>query len=66
MKAVSVENVAPSEETVLDGTYKVQRNFNFVFNSSSELSDAAQAFVDFALSADAADLITGAGAVPLA
>ena len=66
VKAVSVENVAPSEETVLDGTYKVQRNFNFVFNSSSELSDAAQAFVDFALSADAADLITGAGAVPLA
>ena len=66
VKAVSVEGVAPSEETVLDGTYKVQRNFNFVFNSSSELSDAAQAFVDFALSADAADLIAGAGAVPLA
>ena len=66
VKAVSVEGVAPSEETVLDGTYKVQRNFNFVFNSSNELSDAAQAFVDFALSADAADLIAGAGAVPLA
>lgn len=66
VKAVSVEGVAPSEATVLDGTYKVQRNFNFVFNSSSELSEAAQAFVDFALSADAADLIAGAGAVPLA
>ena len=66
VKAVSVEGVAPSEATVLDGTYKVQRNFNFVFNSSKELSPAAQAFVDFALSADAADLIAGAGAVPLA
>ena len=66
IKALTVGGVAASEETVLDGTYKVQRNFNFVFNSSSELSDAAQAFVDFALSADAADLITGAGAVPLA
>lgn len=66
VKAVSVEGVAPSEATVLDGTYKVQRNFNFVFNGSSELSDVAQAFVDFALSADAADLIAGAGAVPLA
>ena len=30
------------------------------------LSEAAQAFVDFATSADASDLIAGAGAVPVA
>ena len=66
VKAITVGGVAPSEETVLDGTYAIQRNFNFILNESSELSDAAQAFVDWATSADAADLIAGAGAVPVA
>ena len=66
VKAITVEGVAPSEATVLDGTYKIQRNFNFILNESTQLSDAAQAFVDFATSKEAADLITGAGAVPVA
>ena len=66
VKAITVGGVAPSEETVLDGTYAIQRNFNFILNESNELSDAAQAFVDWATSADAADLIAGAGAVPVA
>ena len=66
VKAITVEGVAPSEATVLDGTYKIQRNFNFILNESAPLSDAAQAFVDFATSKEAADLITGAGAVPVA
>ncbi len=66
VKAITVEGVAPSEATVLDGTYKIQRNFNFILNESTPLSDAAQAFVDFATSKEAADLITGAGAVPVA
>ena len=66
VKAITVGGVAPSEETVLDGTYAIQRNFNFILNESTELSDAAQAFVEWATSADAADLIAGAGAVPVA
>lgn len=66
IKAITVGGVAATEETVLDGTYAIQRNFNFIINSDKELSEAAQAFVDFATSADASDLITGAGAVPLA
>ncbi len=66
VKAITVEGVAPSEATVLDGTYKIQRNFNFILSESASLSDAAQAFVDFATSKEAADLITGAGAVPVA
>ncbi len=66
VKAITVGGVAPTEETVLDGTYAIQRNFNFILSDSTELSDAAQAFVDFATSADASDLIAGAGAVPVA
>ena len=66
VKAITVGGVAPTEETVLDESYPIQRNFNFIISDSKELSDVAQAFVDYATSADASDLIAGAGAVPLA
>ena len=66
VKAITVGGVAPSEATVLDGSYAIQRNFNFIVSESTPLSDAAQAFVDWATSAEAADLIAGAGAVPVA
>ena len=52
-------------EGVKDGTYKIQRPFVFVTNKSAALSEQAQAFVDFATSKDAADLIRTAGAVPV-
>ncbi|HIZ57732.1 MAG TPA: phosphate ABC transporter substrate-binding protein [Candidatus Faecalibacterium gallistercoris] len=65
VKTLTVEGVECSEATVLDGTYKVQRPFNFITNDSAELSEAAQAFIDFAVSPDAAELIRLAGAVPL-
>lgn len=66
VKAVTVEGVAPSEETVQDGTYKIQRPFVFVTNDSAELSETAQAFFDFAQSDEADELIRAAGAVPIA
>ena len=62
---VTVEGVECSEDTVKDGTYKIQRPFVFVTNKSAALSEQAQAFVDFATSKDAADLIRTAGAVPV-
>ena len=62
---VTVEGVECSEDTVKDGTYKIQRPFVFVTNKSVTLSEQAQAFVDFATSKDAADLIRAAGAVPV-
>ena len=65
VKTLTVEGVECSEATVLDGTYKVQRPFNFITNDSAELSEAAQAFIDFAVSPDAAERIRLAGAVPL-
>ena len=66
VKAVTVDGVEATEATVQDGSYKVQRPFVFVTKEGAELSDAAQAFIDFALSEDAHQLIIDAGAVPLA
>ena len=66
IKALTVGGVECSEETVLDGTYEIQRPFNLITKEGAELSEAAQAFLEFATSADAAELIRGAGAVPVA
>ena len=65
VKMVTVGGVECSEETVKDASYEVQRPFVFVTNKSVTLSEQAQAFFDFAVSADAADLIRTAGAVPV-
>ncbi len=63
---LTVGGVAPSEETVLDGSYAIQRPFVFATRTDEALSDAAQAFFDFATSTAASDLIANAGAVPVA
>ncbi len=61
--AVQVNGIAPSEATVKDGTYTIQRPFVMVTKEGVALSDAAQAFLDFAMSPEAAEYITAAGAV---
>ncbi len=61
--AVKVNGVAPSEATVKDGTYTIQRPFVMVTKKGVELSEAAQAFLGFATSAEAAAYIAAAGAV---
>ena len=66
IKALTVNGVTCSEETVLDGSYEIQRPFVLVTKDGTELSAAAQAFFDFATSKDAAELIRNAGAVPVA
>ena len=66
IKALTVNGVACTEETVKDGSYEIQRPFVMVTKEGAELSEAAKAFFDFATSADAADLIRNAGAVPVA
>lgn len=65
VKAISVEGVAPSTETIQSGEYKVQRNFVMVTKTGAQLSTQAQAFFDFATSAAAESLIIEAGAVPV-
>ena len=63
VKAMNVNGVTPSEATVKDGSYTVQRPFVLVTVEGKALSPAAQAFFDYALSADAAPIISAAGAV---
>lgn len=66
VKALTVNGVAPTEATVKDGTYLVQRPFVLVTKEGVALSETAQKFFDFATSADAASIISAAGAVPAA
>ena len=66
VKALTVGGIAPTEDTVKDGSYVIQRPFVLVTKDGVELSAAAQAFFDYATSADAADLIAAAGAVATA
>lgn len=61
--AVKVDGVAPSEETVKDGSYTLQRPFVMVTKDGVELSAAAQGFLDFVMSDEAAQYITMAGVV---
>ena len=63
VKALKVNGVAPTEETVKDGSYVVQRPFVLATKTDKKLSPAAQAFFDYITSADAADIILKAGAV---
>ena len=66
VKAVTVGGVACTEETVLNGSYAIQRPFVLVTKTGETLSPAAQAFFDYATSSAASQLITAAGAVPVA
>ena len=63
VKAVKVAGVECTEDTVKDGSYAIQRPFVMVTKEGTELSAAAQAFLDYAMSAEAAPIIAAAGAV---
>ena len=64
VKAVKVGGVTPSEETVKDGTYAIQRPFVLVTKEGVTLSETAQAFFDYAVSKDANAVVIAAGVVP--
>lgn len=66
IKAIKVGGVKCTEDTVLDGTYTIQRPFVLVTREGEELSKEAKAFFDYAVSKDASELIRKAGAVPIA
>ena len=65
VKMLTVGGVTASEETVKDGTYVIQRPFVLVTKKDTKLSDSAQKFFDYATSADASEIISAAGAVPI-
>lgn len=66
VQTISVEGVMPSDETILSGDYKIQRNFVLVTKKDKELTDSAKDFFDFCMSSESDEYITKAGAVPVA
>lgn len=63
VKALSVGGVVPTEDTVRDGSYAIQRPFVLVTREGDALSETAQKFFDYVTSGEAADIIAAAGAV---
>ena len=63
VKALAVDGVSASEDTIKDGSYVVQRPFVLVTKSDTKLSEAAQKFFDYITSTDANEIIAGAGVV---
>lgn len=64
VKAVSVNGVAPTNETIKDGSYQIQRPFVLVTKTDVKLSKTAQQFYDFCFSEEAKSIIESAGVVP--
>lgn len=65
VKAVTVDGVYPNNDTILDGSYRIQRPFVLVTKENTPLSEDAQKFFTFALSEEAKEIILQAGAVPV-
>lgn len=63
VKAITVNGVMPTQATVKDGSYAIQRPFVLVTVEEKALSETAQKFFDYITSPDAAELISAAGAV---
>ena len=64
VKALNVDGVKPSEATIKDGSYVVQRPFVLVTKTDVTLSESAQAFFNFITSEAAHEIIIEAGVVP--
>ena len=65
IQGIKINGVTCTEDTIKDGSYKLQRPFCFITKKDGKLSEEAQKVYDFATSKDAADLIRNAGAVPV-
>lgn len=63
VKMVTVGGVAPSDATIKDGSYVVQRPFVLVTKADTELSESAQKFFDYITSENAREAISSAGVV---
>ena len=64
VKALTVNGVTPSEETIKDGSYVVQRPFVLVTKKDTTLSESAQKFFDHITSESAREIISDSGVVP--
>ena len=59
VKAVQIDGVAATVENIKGGTYKIARPFNIA--TKDGLSDAAQDFIDFIMSAEGQTVVEGNG-----
>ena len=57
VKAIKVDGVEASVDTVKDGSYAISRPFNIATKTDEALSDAAQDFYDFILSAEGQQIV---------
>ena len=64
VKALKIDGVTASEETIKNGTYVVQRPFVLVTKTDVTLSESAQSFFNFITSEAAQGIIIEAGVVP--
>ena len=64
VKALKVDGVVASEETIKDGSYVVQRPFVLVTKKDAKLTESAQKFFDYITSEAANEIISSAGVVP--
>lgn len=64
VRMITIGGVEASEETIKDGSYKLQRPFILVTKNGEELSETAKKFFDYITSQEANDIILGAGVVP--
>lgn len=65
VKMLTFEGVAATVESVKDGSYKMARPFNILYNTSKGLSDGAKDFLDFILSAEGQNIVAQEGYVKL-
>jgi len=63
VKALTIDNVVASNENVLNDTYKLSRPFIYI--SDAEISEAAQAYLDFVMSDDGQAIVEEAGFIPI-
>jgi len=64
VRAVAIDGVPPSEEAVVEGTYKIQRVLHFF--TKGEPSAAARGYIDYVLSPDVQDsIVRDAGFIPI-
>lgn len=63
VKAVKIDGAEATTENVLNGSYKISRPFNVA--TKSDLSAAAQDFLNYILSADGQKIISDNGYIPV-
>ena len=63
VKALKVDGVTPSEETIKDGSYTLQRPFIMV--TKGEGSELAQAFLEYVMSDAGQEVAKTAGCIPI-